>query len=405
MSAVPVILHVDMDAFYASIELSRRPDLVGRPMWVGGAARGVVLSASYEARACGVRSGMSSTRARRLCPSAVAIPPDFDTYAATSKGVFAIFRTVTSQVEAASIDEAFLDITGALRRLGGDPVAIGERLRAQVADEQRVSCSVGIAPNKFLAKLASTRAKPDGLVQVRPEDVITFLHPLPVEAMWGVGESTAAALHKLGLTSVADLAHTPRTTLHRAFGATQGTLLHDLAWGRDTRRVSALPAERSIGSQETFSRDTDDPELIATELLRMSARTAERMRWAGVLGRTVSVSIRFADFTTLTRSSTMRGLSDVTDDIHAAAMAAYAKLNLQRARVRRVGVRVEGLVDGDRAYQQPTLDTPERGMREVERAADVAVQRFGPGAVRRASLTRRDRRPVSSAVDEIEGWS
>ena len=401
---MPVILHVDMDAFYASIELSRHPDLVGRPMWVGGASRGVVLSASYEARACGVRSGMSSTRARRLCPAAVAIPPDFDTYGATSKGIFAIFSTITAQVEAASIDEAFLDITGALRRLGDDPVAIGERLRAQVADEQRIACSVGIAPNKFLAKLASTRAKPDGLVQVRPEDVITFLHPLPVEAMWGVGESTAAALHRLGLMSVADLAHTPRNTLRRAFGGTQGTLLHDLAWGRDTRRVSTVPVERSIGSQETFARDTDDPELIATELLRMSARTAERMRWAGMLGRSVSVSIRFADFTTLTRSSTMPGLSDVTDDIHAAAMTAYAKLNLQRARVRRVGVRVEGLVDSDRAYQQPTLDTPERGMREVERAADLAVRRFGPGAVRRASLTRRDRRPAAP-VDEIDGWA
>ena len=402
---MPVIMHADMDAFYASVELVRHPDLVGRPMWVGGSGRGVVLSASYEARACGVRSGMSSTRARRLCPAAVVIPPDFDAYAAASRGIFAILRTVTAQVEEASIDEAFLDITGSLRRLGGDPVAIGQRLRAQVADEQRVSCSVGIAPNKFLAKLASKQAKPDGLVQVRPEDVITFLHPLPVEAMWGVGESTAAALHRLGLMSVSDLAHTPRSTLHRAFGATQGNLLHDLAWGRDTRRVSAAPVERSIGSQETFARDTDDPALIAVELLRMSARTAERMRWAGVLGRTVSVSIRFADFTTISRSFTMPALTDVTDEIHDAAMTAYAKFNLQRARVRRIGVRVEGLVDIDRAYQQLPLDAPERGMREVERAADMAVQRFGPRAVRRASLTGGEWHSVSKSVDEIDGWT
>ena len=401
---MPVIMHADMDAFYASVELVRHPDLVGRPMWVGGSGRGVVLSASYEARACGVRSGMSSTRARRLCPAAVVIPPDFDAYAAASRGIFAILRTVTAQVEEASIDEAFLDITGSLRRLGGDPVAIGQRLRAQVADEQRVSCSVGIAPNKFLAKLASKQAKPDGLVQVRPEDVITFLHPLPVEAMWGVGESTAAALHRLGLMSVSDLAHTPRSTLHRAFGATQGNLLHDLAWGRDTRRVSAAPAERSIGSQETFARDTDDPALIAVELLRMSARTAERMRWAGVLGRTVSVSVRFADFTTISRSFTMPALTDVTDEIHAAAMTAYAKFNLQRARVRRIGVRVEGLVDIDRAYQQLPLDAPDRGMREVERAADMAVQRFGPRAVRRASLTGGGH-SVAKSVDEIDGWA
>ena len=402
---MPVILHADMDAFYASVELARRPDLVGRPMWVGGSGRGVVLSASYEARAFGVRSGMSSTRARRLCPSAVVIPPDFDAYEAVSRGVFAIFRTLTEQVEAASIDEAFLDITAALRRLGGDPVLIGQRLRAQVADEQHVGCSVGIAPNKFLAKLASKQAKPDGLVQVRPDDVVSFLHPLPVEAMWGVGEATAAALHRLGLMSVSDLAHTPRSTLHRAFGATQGSLLHDLAWGRDTRRVSLMPAERSIGSQETFARDTDDPDFVATELLRMSARTAERMRWAGVLGRTVGISVRFADFTTISRSVTMPALSDVTDDIHAAAVAAFAKLNLQRARIRRIGVRVEGLVDIDRAYQQPSLDAPERGMREVERAADVAIQRFGPRAVRRASLTRGDRRPVAGTLDELDGWT
>ena len=247
-----VLLHVDMDAFYAAVELRRHPELHGRPMWVGGATRGVVLSASYPARAYGVEGGMSVTRARRLCPDAIAIRPDFDTYQAVSEGVFAIFETITPRVEPMSLDEAFLDVTGALRLLG--PASdIGEMIRAMVADEQGIDCSVGIAPTKFLAKLASGAAKPNGLVEVTPAGVIPFLHPLAVEKIWGVGETTAAALHRLGLTTVADLAHTPKATLQRALGNT-GAQLHDLAWGIDARPVVARVRERSVGSQETFDR-------------------------------------------------------------------------------------------------------------------------------------------------------
>lgn len=418
----PVLMHVDMDAFYASVELARHPELRGRPMWVGGAARGVVLSASYEARAQGVRSGMSCTRARRLCPSAVAVAPDLDTYTAASRGIHALLRTVSVEVEVASIDEAFLDLTGALRRLGGDPVLVGEQVRARIADEQGITCSVGIAPTRFVAKLASQQAKPDGLVCVRPDEVVSFLHPLPVEAMWGVGAVTAEALHRLGLDSIADLAHTPRHTLQRAFGVHQGSLLHDLAWGRDERGVIPTTVERSIGSQQTFARDTDDARVVGVELLRLSSRVAARMRAMGVLCRVVTIHLRFADFSTLSRSTTLRAPTDVTDEVHAAAMTAFRRLNLQRARIRRVGVRVEGLVDLDRAHQQPTLDAPEHGMREAELAADRAVQRFGPLAVRRASLTRNEPRrpPVPSGRpvdadplarvepgtirDEVEGW-
>ncbi|MDN5564079.1 MAG: DNA polymerase IV [Luteococcus sp.] len=383
-----VILHVDMDAFYASVEMARRPELRGRPMYVGGAHRGVVLSANYEARRYGIEGGMSSTRARRLCPQAVAVPPDFDAYQVVSHGVFAIFETVTAQVEAASIDEAFLDITGALRRLG-DPVMIGERLRAQVADEQQVPCSVGIGPSKFVAKLASKQAKPDGLVLVRPQEVLDFLHPLPVEAMWGVGPSMAGRLHKLGLLTVADLAHTPRATLQRAFGANQGGQLHDLAWGRDARRVVPEQTERSIGAQETFARDTDDAAMVRTEILRLSGRVASRMRRARMLGRVVCVEVRFADFSTTSRTITLDSLTDVTDEVFDGAWRAFGRLKLQRARIRRVGVRVEGLVEADQAFQQLPLDAPERGMREVELVADEVVNRFGPAAVQRASLTRR----------------
>ncbi|MEL4357324.1 MULTISPECIES: DNA polymerase IV [unclassified Luteococcus] len=383
-----VILHVDMDAFYASVEMARSPELRHRPMFVGGAQRGVVLSANYEARRYGIEGGMSSVRARRLCPQAVAVPPDFDTYQLVSHGVFAIFETITAQVEAASIDEAFLDITGSLRRLG-DPVMIGERLRAQVADEQQIPCSVGIGPSKFVAKLASKQAKPDGLVLVRPQEVLDFLHPLPVEAMWGVGPATAGRLHKLGLMRVADLAHTPRATLQRAFGANQGGMLHDLAWGRDTRRVVPEQTERSIGAQETFPRDTDDPRVVRTELLRLSARVASRMRRARMLGRVVTVELRFADFSTMSRSTTLSGLTDVTDEVFDGAWRTFTRWNLQRARIRRVGVRVEGLVEADQAFQQLPLDAPDKGMREVERVADEVVSRFGPAAVQRATLTRR----------------
>jgi DNA polymerase-4 len=381
-------MHVDMDAFYASVELRRRPELRGRPMWVGGASRGVVLSASYEARAYGVEGGMSATRARRLCPDAVAVRPDFDTYEAVSEGVFAIFETITPSVEPVSLDEAFLDVTGAVRRLG-EPARIGELVRALVADEQRIPCSVGIAPTKLVAKMASNRAKPDGLYEVRPGEVTGFLHPLPVAKIWGVGESTAASLARLGLHTIGDIAHAPKSTLQRALGPQAGGSLWELAWGIDPRRVVARARERSVGSQETFDKDTDDPRVIETELLRVSARVAARMRRAGVVGRTITLTIRFADFRTVQRSLTLTNPTDLTGDLHAAAVTLLRGMRLQRPRIRRVGVRVEGVIDVGLAVTQPALDEPEHGWREAERAADAAVARFGPHAVSRAALTRR----------------
>ena len=389
-----VVTHVDMDAFYASVELRRRPELREVPMWVGGAERGVVLSANYPARAFGVRGGMSSTQARRLCPAAVSLPPDFDTYSEVSAGVVAIFETFTAQVESASIDEAYLDLTGAVPTTGhsaGSATAIGERLRAMVADEQQITCSVGIGPNKLIAKMASNAAKPDGLLEVTPEAVIGFLHPQPVEHLVGVGDSTAASLHRLGITTIAELAYLPRTTLQRAFGAHAGALLSELAWGRDSSRVIARPGERGVGCQETFARDTDDRATVHAELLRVSVKVASRMRAAGVLGRTVTLNLRFADFTTVSRAVTLTSPTDITDEVYAAALAALARLGLQRARIRRVGVRVTGLVNRSSAYLQPTLDTPEHGWRDAEKAADKVIERFGPKAVRRAVLTRKER--------------
>ncbi len=383
-----IVMHVDMDAFYASVELRRRPELRGTAVIVGGSPRGVVLSATYEARARGVRSGMPSTEARRLAPHATFLVPDFDSYSAVSKAIVAVFRSVASVVESASIDEAFLDLTGAVRMFGS-PVQIGEYVRAVVADEQQITCSVGIGPTKFVAKVASRAAKPDGLIEVTPDRVPAFLHPLPVEAMWGVGNATAQKLHRLGIYTVGDLAHTPRGSLRPIFGPHAGGMLSELAWGRDRRRVTPQEPEHSVGSQETFRRDTDDPDTVRRELLRMADRTARRMRKQQMVGRTITISVRFADFTELTRSATLPVPTDVTVEIYAQALELYERLGVERARIRRVGVRVEQLVDRHRVYRQPQLTDRERGWREADLAVDAAVGKFGSDAVQRAVLTRR----------------
>ncbi|MDU7361750.1 MAG: DNA polymerase IV [Propionibacteriaceae bacterium] len=383
-----IIAHVDMDAFYASAEMARRPELQAVPMFVGADGRGVVLSANYPARAYGIGAGMPTSQARRLCPGIRVVPPDFDRYEQVSLGVREILCTITDRVEIASIDEAFLDLTPAMRRLGGDPVAVGESIRAQVWDAQHVPCSVGIGPSKFVAKLASIKAKPDGLLRVRPDAVIEFLHPLPVEAIGGVGDVTAAKLHKLGLTTIRDIAMTKRQTLYRALGA-QGTKLFDLAWGRDERPVvAAEPESRSIGAQETFESDTDDELAVETEILRMAERTASRMRVQQVVGSHITLTVRFADFQMVTRTGSIAP-TDATNAIFAEAMRLFRRLRLQRARIRRVGVRVGELVPKQTAYEQPALGEPERGWRDAEAAVDKAILRFGPNAVQRARLTRR----------------
>lgn len=380
------ILHVDMDAFYASASLLDRPELHGRPVIIGGeGGRSVVLSATYEARAFGVTSAMPMARARRLCPQAVVVAPDHRRYARISASVMATFGSVTEYVEPLSLDEAFLDVAPAQRRLGS-PALIAAALRDTIADEQGVTCSVGVAPTKFVAKLASALAKPDGLLVVPMADVVPFLHGLPVGALWGVGDRTEETLHRLGLRTVADIAHTPLDTLRRALGPGLGSHLHELSWGRDDRGVTPERAEKSIGSDETFAVDIDDPELIHRELLKLSDRTAARVRAAGMAGRTVTIRVRFADFTTISRSRTLQGPTDVSRDIFDTAKALYDALGLQRARIRLVGVRVEGLVPRAQAPIQGLLDEPEHGWRDADRAVDRASARFGAGAVRPARL-------------------
>jgi DNA polymerase-4 len=380
------VLHVDMDAFYASVELIERPELRGLPVIVGGgASRGVVLSATYEARRFGVHSAMPMSRARRLCPQGVVVEPDHHKYSEVSRGVMEVFRSITPYVEPLSLDEAFLDVAGAVRRLGA-PARIGQLIRDRVADEQRITCSVGVASTKFVAKLASGRAKPDGLMVVPQDQTIVFLHRLPVGALWGVGERTEEALLRLGLRTVGDLAHTPAATLKRALGDAVGTHLHALSWGRDERPVVPEQVEKSIGAEETFPRDVDDPQVVLREVLRLSERVAARLRSAEMIGRTVVLKVRFADFTTITRSRTLTEHTDVARTIYRTACELYEGLGLDRARLRLVGVRVEGLVDAAAGHRQMAIDEREHGWREAEQAVDRASARFGPGAVRPASL-------------------
>ncbi len=385
------ILHVDMDAFFASVELRDRPELRGKPMAVGGGQRGVVLSATYEARRFGIHAAMPVTRARRLCRDLVMVPPQFGAYTQVSAGVRAIFDDVTPQVEPLSMDEAFLDVTGASRRLG-TPAAIAELIRARVHDEQGITCSVGVAPTKFVAKLASGRCKPDGILVVPGREVVPFLHRLAVGALWGVGDKTEEQLVRLGLHTVADIAHTPAETLVRAFGNALGNHLSALAWGRDERAVVPVARERSVGAQETFPRDVDDPVVVRRELLRLATKVTSRMRAAGFQGRTVTITVRFADFTTITRSRTIRDPTDVAQDVYAMAAELFAALGLQRARLRLVGVRVSELCPTDSQPRQLAFDEPEYGWREAERAVDRAALRFGTGVVGPAALLTDERR-------------
>jgi DNA polymerase-4 len=382
------VLHVDMDAFYASVELRTRPELIGTPVIVGGGIRGVVLSATYEARRHGVRAAMPMGRARRLCPQATIIPPDHARYAEASHGIMELFRSITPLVEPLSLDEAFLDVCGARRRLGSS-ATIARLIRDRVTDEQRITCSVGVASTTFVAKLASSAAKPDGMLVVPAADTVGFLHSLPVTALWGVGPRAGAVLSRLGLATVADVAHTPRATLVRVLGRAQGAQLHDLAWGRDTRPVVPSTPERSIGSEETFDRDVDDPVVVHREILRLSEQVAARMRGAGVVGRTVVLKIRFADFTTITRSRTLQRPTDLARDVRLVAGELFDGLGLERARLRLVGVRVEGLGDADRTPVQLSLTGEQDGWRDAERAADRARARFGAAIVRPATLIAR----------------
>jgi DNA polymerase IV len=386
------ILHVDMDAFYASVEIRDRPELAGRPAIVGGTGgRGVVLSATYEARRFGVRSAMPMARAVRMCPQAVVIPPRHRLYGAVSREVMAVFRAITPEVEPLALDEAFLDISGALRRLGRRPAEIGQLIREQISEQQGITCSVGVATTKFIAKLASVRCKPDGLLVIPADGILDFLHPLPVSALWGVGAQTGQALARLGLRTVADIAHTPIGSLERELGKATAAHLAGLAAGRDERRVTPGTHEKSIGAEETFASDISDPEVIRRELLRLSGRTARGLRASGYSARTVVVKLRLASFKTITRSRTLPEPTDVAQQIYTVACALYAAAGLDdRARLRLVGVRASGLIPVANAVSQLAFGDRPVSWREAEQAVDRIARRFGTGTVRPAILVDGD---------------
>jgi DNA polymerase-4 len=285
-------------------------------------------------------------------------------------------------------------VRGSTLRLG-TPREIAEQLRAVIHDEQGITCSVGVAATVSLAKLASRRAKPDGVVVVPPEAITSFLHPMEVGELWGVGEKTRDLLHRFGLVTVGDVAHTPLHTLQRAVGHHLGSHLHELAWGSDRREIvprgSSDEPDKSMGANETFGRDTDDRSVITRELLKLTGRVTRRMRTAGVAGRTVTITVRFADFTTITRSKTIPEATDVTHEVHRTAVRLYDALGLQRARIRLVGVRVEGLVPRETVHRQLVLGEREHGWSDADGAVDRATRRFGSAAVRPATLIGTDR--------------
>lgn len=383
------ILHVDMDAFYASVEVLDDPTLRGKPLIVGGVeGRGVVASASYEARRFGVRAAMSVPQALRLCPAAVVVVPHFERYAALSRQVMEIFHEITPLVEPLSIDEAFLDVSGA-GRLWGSPGRIAAMLRRRVKEQTGLTCSVGVASTKHVAKIASTLSKPDGLLIVSHADTQAFLAARPVRALWGVGPKAAEALEGRGIRLVADILASPRHVLERALGAATGERVWQLAHGIDPREVDTVHVEKSVGHEETFLEDVSDVIVLRTELRRLADRVAARLRAGQWEAQTIALKLRYADFTTVSRSVTLPEATHVGQRIGDVAIDLLSQLPLDQP-VRLVGVRGERLRTTSGGMLALWDDDAE--WRAVDEALDGARARFGTAAVTRASIlgARRD---------------
>lgn len=405
------ILHVDMDAFYASVELLRHPELRGQPVVVGGTAqRGVVAAASYEARSYGIHSAMPTVRARRLCPHAVVLAGDHGLYREVSRRIMEIFASVTPHVEALSLDEAFLDVTGS-RRLLGDGVTIGHALRKQVHDQEGLWCSVGVARPKFMAKLASERAKPtasrrgpipgSGVFEVPPGDELRFLHPLPIRALWGVGPATFARLDRIGVATVGDLAALTEQSVQSAVGKAVGKHLHALSRGVDPRKVESDVGPKSISHEETFAHDKHDVAQLEADLVRMADGVAGRLRKADIGARTVTLKIRFGDFQTITRSATLSQPSDSGVEIAREARSLLDKV-LVRQGVRLLGVSATGLqpITG----RQLSFDDVDTGpaWSEADAAVDEIRRKFGAGAIGPARLA--DERGLRIKTEDDTQW-
>ena len=381
---IATILHVDMDAFYASVEERDDPKLKGKAVVVGVGKRGVVSAANYEARKFGIRAAMPIYKAKALAPHAVFIAPNMARYAEVSEQVMAIFRDVTPHVEPISLDEAFLDVTGA-RRLLGSGIEIADQIRKRVEKDLGITCSVGIAHNKFIAKIASGHCKPNGVLEVDPEKMLEFLHPLAANEIWGVGPKTNELLEKMGLFTIADIANTPRSTLIRVLGQASGASLYELAWGRDYRDVITEHAEKSISASQTFDVDLYQPEEILKEFLRLTEKRADRMRAKGLATNTISIKVRFADFKTISRSRTLDLPTTGTQEIFEVAKSLYLGLELDRVLVRLVGVSLDSLVENDDVTQM-VLGERTSSWQQADRAIDRVKAKFGRSSLRPARL-------------------
>ncbi|WP_345703356.1 DNA polymerase IV [Pseudonocardia eucalypti] len=380
------ILHADLDSFYASVEQRDDPRLRGRPVIVGG---GVVLAASYQAKAHGVRTAMGGAQARRLCPGAIVVPPRFEAYTEASRAVFEVFHDTTPLVEGLSIDEAFLEV-GGLRRLTGEtPERIAARLRARVAEQVGLPITVGVARTKFLAKVASRVAKPDGLLVVPTEGELAFLHPLPVRMLWGVGEVTAGKLHGWGITTVAEVAELTEATLVALLGRASGRHLHALAHNRDPRVVQPGRRRGSIGSQRALGRRPRPWAEVETMLIGLVDRVTRRMRAAERIGRTVTLRLRFADYTRATRSHTM---AEATAHTQTVLTSARTLLRAARPMIDSRGLTLIGIAVGNLAEASTgQLTLPfDRPPPELDTAVDLARTRFGRTAVTRGVLLGRE---------------
>lgn len=391
---MPSILHLDMDAFFASVEQRDNPALRGRPVLVGGGRggegkRGVVTTASYEARAFGCRSAMPMARARRLCPHAVVVPVRMEAYAEASRRVMEVLREFTPVVEPVSIDEAFLDTTSTAH-LFGDGAAVGAALRRRVREEVNLPASVGVAHNKFLAKLASDLAKPDGMRVIREEEAEGLLAPMSVRVIFGVGPAAAERLERVGVRTIADLRAASDATLMRGAGR-QGAAWRELAWGRDSRRVEPHSQAKSVGKERTFGDDVADPALLRATLVGQVESCARRLRAARLTARTVTLKLRSPDFATLTRSATMNGPTDSTGAFCAAAAGLLDGHLAERPRAafRLIGVALHGLrpAEGPAAPdgQLPLFVPPPARSARLDAAADTIARKFGPGALTRAA--------------------
>jgi DNA polymerase-4 len=386
MAQEATILHADLDAFFASVEQRDNPRLRGRPVIVGG---GVVLAASYEARACGVRTAMGGREARRLCPNAIVVPPRMEAYAAASTAVFEVFEDTTPIVEGLSIDEAFLDV-GGLRRVSGEPVEIAARLRRQVSERVGLPITVGIARTKFLAKVASRSAKPDGLLVVPPSGEIDFLHPLPVERLWGVGPRSSEKLRARGVTTVGEVALLHEAVLVSMLGKASGRRLHALAHNRDPRPVEVGRRRTSMGSQRALGRGVRSAAEIDAIVVALVDRVTRRLRAAERVGRTVVLRVRFDDFSRATRSHTLPRATAQTDPILAAlrGLLAAAQPTIAARGLTLVGISVADLDDGE-VVQLP-LPFVRRSRSALDAVVDDVRDRFGTAAVTRAVLLGRD---------------